>query len=727
MKLKPQLTTYVSTILLLLILSTSSFAQSIEGDWYGVADIQGVQLRLSIHVKASDDGYTSTFDSQDQGAFGIPSSTTTFEYPEFSFSHTGAGFVYTGKVNESYNNITGTLEQGGLKVSVTFGRKPIAASPFSEEGLKQKYDKQEIYITMRDGVRLFTSIYTPKNSTVNHPILLNRTPYNIEPRGADSYNYFLQIYRRYVEEEYIMAFQDVRGKYMSEGVFEDIRSVIPVKKSNKDIDETTDTWDTVDWLVKNVKNNSGKVGIYGISYPGFYATMGIINAHPAVKAVSPQAPVTAWFIGDDFHHNGAFFLLDCFTFYYSFGQPREAPTRRGNPGFQWPVPDNYEFFLSVGPVKNIVPKYLGDSIKFWNDAFAHPDYDEFWKARDPRPHMKNVTPAVMTVGGWFDAEDLYGALNTYEAIETKNPRTVSNTLVMGPWSHSQWSSGEATNLGNVYWGMDANKKFIELEEQFFNYHLKEEGNLSIPEATIFVTGSNEWRSYDTWPPKNITEKNLYFHPGEIASFDIPSVKDGFDEYVSDPMNPVPYTEDVHTRRTAEYMTDDQRFASRRPDVMVYQTEVLSEDITLTGPLTADLFVSTTGTDADYIVKLIDVFPPDTKPLPEADVKVPLGGYQMLVRGEVLRGRYRNSFEKPEAFVPGKVTEVKYELPDVAHTFKKGHRIMIQIQNSWFPLVDRNPQRFVNIYECSESDFQKATHRIYHDKNHPSHLKVNVLQ
>jgi putative CocE/NonD family hydrolase len=446
-----------------------------------------------------------------------------------------------------------------------------------------------------------------------------------------------------------------------------------------------------------------------------------------VKAVSPQAPVTAWFLGDDFHHNGAFFLLDCFPFYYSFGQPRKEPTRSGKPSFRWPVPDNYEFFLSLGAVKNIAPKYFGDSIKFWNDAFAHPNYDDFWKTRDPRQFLRNVKPAVMTVGGWFDAEDLYGALNTYEAIETQNPQSVKNYLVMGPWSHSQWAFGKANNLGNIYWGINANEKFIEQEKKFFDLYLKEEGDPAIAEATIFVTGSNEWKNFDTWPPKNIIEKSLYFQPGESATFEKPTIKTSYDEYISDPMNPVPYTEDVHAQRTAEYMTDDQRFASRRPDVMVYQTEILNEDITLAGPITADLFVSTTGTDADFIVKLIDVFPADTKAGDDQDIKIPLGGYQMLVRGEVMRGKYRNSFEKPEPFVPGQVTEVKYEIPDVAHTFKKGHRIMIQVQNSWFPLVDRNPQKFVNIYECSDSDFQKATHRIYHDGKYPSCIEVNILQ
>jgi uncharacterized protein len=607
----------------------------------------------------------------------------------------------------------------------------ISSSSFSYSQsigeLKKKYDKQEVYITMRDGVKLFTSIYTPKNQSVSHPVLLNRTPYGIEPGGANSYNYFMQLYERYTSDEYIMVYQDVRGRYMSEGKFEDIRPVIPLKKSNMEIDESTDTWDTVDWLIKNVKNNNGRVGIFGISYPGFYATMGLINSHPAVKAVSPQAPVTAWFLGDDFHHNGAFFVLDCFGFFFSNGLPFRAPTRKGFPSFRWPVPDSFDFLLSLGAIKNIAPRYFDDSVKFWNDAFAHPDYDDFWQSRDPRQFLKNVTPAVLTVGGWFDAEDLYGTLHTYQAIEKQNSQSVKNSLIMGPWSHGQWAFGKGTNVGNIYWGMDANKKFYSVEKSFFDYYLKGEGNPDIAEATIFITGSDEWRNFETWPPKNVVEKNLYLQPGGAISFTVPEIKDSFDEYVSDPMKPVPYTETIHTDRTAEYMTDDQRFASRRPDVMVYQTDLLQDDITLTGPLSADLFVSTTGTDADYIVKLIDVLPADTKADITANGKVPAGGYQMLIRGEIFRGKYRNSFEKPEPFTPGTVSEVKFIMPDVAHTFKKGHRIMVQIQNSWFPLVDRNPQKFVDIYTCQDSDFQKATQRIYHDPDYPSNIKILMLQ
>jgi len=714
--------------LVISVFTFSAQCQTITGDWHGAVKLQNITLRISLHVRASGDGYVSTWDSPDQEATGIPSTTTSFVYPDFSFTHDGAGIKYSGKINSSYTVIEGTLYQGPNEHPLTFTRQVIAPPPGSPVAIREKYDKREVYITMRDGVKLFTSIYTPKNKSVQHPVLLNRTPYNIEPRGPNSFNYFLQVYSRYLDAEYIMVFQDVRGKYMSEGVFEDIRPVIAVKKSDRDTDESTDTWDTVDWLIKNVEGNNGKVGIFGISYPGFYSTMGAINAHPAVKAVSPQAPVTAWFTGDDFHHNGAFFLLDCFSFFHSNGHQFHSPTRRGFRPFNWDaVPDNYEFFLSMGPIKNISPLFFGDSVKFWNDAFAHPDYDDFWKARDPRPHLKNITPAVMTVGGWFDAEDLYGAIHTYKAFEEQNPKTLNNIFVMGPWSHGQWAFGEAENLGNVYWGINANEKYIALEKEFFDYYLTGQGDGKFAEATIFVTGSDKWQEFETWPPRNVEEKKLYLLPEGKLSFTPPPVKKSFDEYVSDPSKPVPYTEDVHNHRTTEYMTDDQRFASRRPDVMVYRTDVLTEDITFTGPLTAELFVSTTGTDADYVVKLIDVFPDGAKPPEGKKTEYPLGGYQMLVRGEIFRGRYRNSFEKPEPFVPGKITTVKYELPDVAHTFKKGHRIMIQIQNSWFPLADRNPQKFVNIYKCSENDFQKATHRIYHDAAYPSGLKVLVLK
>lgn len=600
-------------------------------------------------------------------------------------------------------------------------------STLPPDQIKQRYTKQEVYITMRDGVRLFTSVYTPKDNSKKRPVLFLRTPYSIERGGKDSYNFFMQVYKRYTDDNYIMVFQDVRGKYMSEGIYEDIRPVNSNPKSNKDIDESTDTWDSVDWIVKNIKNNNGNVGIFGISYPGFYSTMGIINSHSAVKAVSPQAPVTAWFLGDDFHHNGAFFVLDCFGFYYNNGRQRTVPGRNGLPGFVFPVSDSYEFFLKNETDNALKLKYFGDTIKFWNDVFANPDYTEFWKARDPRQYLIGVKPAVLTVGGWFDAEDMYGALHTYEAIEKQNPQTVNNYLVMGPWSHGQWSSGTAMNVGNIYWGKDTNERFAQIEKAFFDHWLKNDHAGSPAEANIFITGTNEWREFSKWPPAETGEKKLFLHPGCSASFNQPSGMNSFDEYVSDPAKPVPYTETITTDRTVEYMTDDQRFASKRPDVMVYTSEELKSDMTFTGPVISDLFVSTTGTDADFVVKLIDVFPEGTSMPSSKSETVQYGGYQMLVRGDIFRGKYRNSFEKPEPFVPGEITEVKFTMTDVAHTFKKGHKLMIQVQNSWFPLSDRNPQVFTDIYKCGINDFKKADIKIYHDKEHPSSVTLYELK
>lgn len=613
-----------------------------------------------------------------------------------------------------------------LLVFASLGVHCQAQEEGTAEWIRQRLDKKEVYIQMRDGVKLFTSIYTPKDRSKNYPVLVTRTPYNIEGAGSEGINRHLFQRTNLIKDGYIFVFQDVRGKYMSEGSFMDVRPYIPVKTSPTQTDETTDTYDLIDWVIKNVPGNNGKAGIFGVSYPGFYSTMAIIDAHPAMKAVSPQAPVTDWFIGDDFHHHGAFFLLDAFSFYSSFGKPRPNPTREGQPGYPFPGKDNYRFFLDIGPIKNIQHQYFGDSIQFWSDLMSHPNLDDFWKARNPRPHLTNVKPAVLTVGGWFDAEDCFGALHIYEAIEKQNTPTTQNMLLMGPWSHGQWSSGKANNLGNIYWGFNTGEKYKELESQFFAHYLKDEGKKKLPEATIFMTGSNQWKTFETWPPKAVTEKALYFQPGGGLSFSPPTQSGSFTEYISDPANPVPYTQDVHLGRTAEYMTDDQRFADRRPDVASYQTPVLDADMTFTGPLTADLWVSTTGTDADFVVKLIDVFPDSTSQPEENSIRVPLSGYQMLVRGEVMRGRFRNSYEKPEPFDPGQLTKVRFVLPDVAHTFKKGHRIMVQVQNSWFPLVDRNPQKFVDIYTCSEADFQKATQRIYHQAANPSSLKVQVL-
>lgn len=710
------------TAIILFLLSVKLPAQSISGDWYGLIEAQGIYLQLNLHLQESPSGLTGTFDVPEQGVAGVPLTSVSLTDQQFKFSFVPAGFSFEGITDLDYSQIIGYFKQGDLNVLTRFSREPVDLPEDSGTALKEIYNKEEVYIEMRDGIKLFTSIYTPKEAREKSPILLFRTPYNAEPMGEEGFNYFVSIYHRFIKEGYILAFQDVRGRFMSEGEYVNVRPFIPDKKGNQ-IDEASDTYDTAEWLINNVENNNGRIGVTGVSYPGFYATMAILADHPAIKAVSPQAPVTNWFLGDDWHHNGAFFLIDGFSFYTSFGDPHPGESRRNYPlNFSWGTEDSYDFFMDMGPIKN-TRKIFPDSVKYWHEIFEHPDYDDWWKATVPVPYLKNVKPAVMTVGGWFDAEDLYGALNTYKSIEEQNRARHPNYLVMGPWSHGQWASGEAQNLGNIYWGMATNEMYQDLEVDFFNYYLKGEGEEDFSEAYIYMTGENQWKEYSDWPPKDATEKTIYLQPGGAISFSAPDADNNFSEYISDPDKPVPYIEGIHLRRDPEYMIDDQRFAARRPDVLVFETETLTEDISLTGPLTADLWVSTTGTDADFIVKIIDVFPDRVTPPADADIDVPLGGYQMLVRGEVMRGKYRKSFEEPEPFVPGEITKVSFSIPDIAHKFKNGHKLMIQVQSSWFPLVDRNPQKFVNIYECDEEDFQKATIRVYHDREHPSGIKV----
>lgn len=602
--------------------------------------------------------------------------------------------------------------------------------------IRENYTKREIYIPMRDGVKLFTAVYAPKDATEKHPILMTRTPYSCAPYGDTLYpsNLWLQHLRYYLREGYIIVRQDVRGRWMSEGEFVDVRPFNKDKKSPTEIDEASDTYDAIDWLVKNLPGNNGNVGVFGISYPGFYSTMAAASAHPALKAVSPQAPVTDWFMGDDFHHNGAFFQMDAFRFYSGFGKPRPKPTTVGPKGFDFPVRDAYKFYLEAGSLKTL-EKYMGDSILFWKDMYAHPDYDAWWQARDARRAMYDIKPATLVVGGLFDAEDCYGAWNLYKAIEKQSPST-NNKIVMGPWYHGQWASRDGSFLGNVKFGTNTALWYQNnIEIPFFNYYLKGKGkDPQLPEASIFFSGENQWRKFDQWPPAATTDQEIYFADNNSLSWQKPAGKSAPYSYISDPARPVPYTEDVHFNRTREYMTDDQRFASRRTDVLTFQTAPLENDLTLAGAVIANLKASITGTDADFVVKLIDVFPDDfsyagevAQPNRSLGGSYPMGGYQMLVRGEIMRGKYRNSFSTPVPFKPGKVETVKFNLPDVAHTFKKGHRLMIQVQSTWFPLADRNPQTFENIYQADPADFKAATISIYHDNTNSSSVVLPVLK
>ncbi|MDQ2753038.1 MAG: CocE/NonD family hydrolase [Bacteroidota bacterium] len=601
--------------------------------------------------------------------------------------------------------------------------------------MREHYTKKEVSIKMRDGVRLFTSVYMPKDTTQKHPFLLTRTPYSCAPYGEDKWKPYWKSYvMAYLKEGFIMVTEDVRGRWMSEGVFEDVRPFNAAKKG-KEIDEASDTYDAIDWLVKNIPGNNGKVGVFGISYPGFYSTMAAASNHPALKAVSPQAPVTNWFLGDDFHHNGAFFVMDGFAFYSSFGKPRPLPTSVGPTDFNYYTHDNYQFYLETGTLKQL-ETLIGDSVQFWKELYQHPNYDAWWQARDARKATVHLNPAMLWVGGNFDAEDNWGAWNAYRAAEQNNPGKAFNKIVMGPWYHGQWASKDGTHLGNVQWGSNTSTWYQQnIEIPFFNSFLLNKGDVSnIAEATIFVTGKNEWKNFSEWPPAGAQNTPIYLQDSGRLGFNKPGGSNSFAEYTSDPAKPVPYTDEVHFERTREYMTDDQRFAARRPDVLVFQSDTLTDDVTVTGNVVANIFASLSTTDADFVVKVIDVFPDlfsykedETAEGKGLSRSYPVGGYEMLVHGEIFRGKYRNSFEKPEAFTPNKIEKVSFKLADIAHAFLKGHRIMIQIQSSWFPLVDRNPQKFENIYEATEKDFQKADIKIYHSDEYPSNIVLPIFK
>jgi len=604
----------------------------------------------------------------------------------------------------------------------------LASTSYAQglEYIKSHYTKYEFQIAMRDGKKLFTAVYTPKDTKEAYPIMLDRTPYNVGPYGVDNFKTALGPSEKFAREGFIFAYQDVRGRFMSEGEFVNMRPQIAVKNGPQDVDESSDTYDTIDWLVKNVPNNNGKVGMWGISYPGFYTAAGVIDAHPALKAASPQAPINDWFIGDDFHHNGTLYLPHMFRFFSGFGHPRPQPTLPPPPGSQpgqLTAQDGYSFFLNLGSLATINEKYFKNDVPFWTEMTEHANYDEYWQARDLRRHLKNIKPAVMTVGGWFDAEDLFGALNTYKEIEQNSPGA-NNTLVMGPWFHGGWSRSDGDKLGNVDFGSKTAVFYRdEIEFPFFNWWLKGKGDPKLPEAYVFETGTNRWRREDAWPPRDAHERTLYLQGDGKLSFDAPQDK-GFDEYVSDPAKPVPFINGQAPGMTREHMVEDQRFASTRTDVLTYRTEILDGDTTFAGPLSASLLVSTSGTDSDFVVKLIDVYPedyPDPDPNPTG---VHMGGFQQLIRGEAMRGRFRNSFSKPEPFTPGKTEKVQWTMPDIDHVFRRGHRIMVQVQSTWFPLVDRNPQQFVDIYHATPADFVKATERVYRGSSVKVNLRTN---
>jgi len=612
-----------------------------------------------------------------------------------------------------------------------------APSTPPEEYVRAHYTKYEFHIPMRDGKRLFTSVYVPKDATGGpYPFLMERTPYSVAPYGEDQYPRSLGPSAEFEKSGYIFVFQDVRGRWMSEGDYQEMRPHIDVKKSPRDVDDSSDTYDTIEFLLKHVPNNNGKSGIWGISYPGFYTSASIIDSHPALAAASPQAPMTDLFLGDDdTYHGGAFMLSATFGFYAPFFHPQDGPrTPRPTVPFDFGTPDSYKFYLQAGNIANLDKLYLKGSNWLFNDQFKHWTYDSYWQSRDLSRHMKNVHCAVLVVGGWYDAEDLSGPFKTFDAINKFNPQTPA-TLVEGPWVHGGWARGDGSRLGDVQFNSKTSEYFrLNVQFPFFEYYLKGKGK-ELPHAVVFETGANLWRNFDAWPPKAAVAKTLYFHASGKLSFDPPTEVSGVDEYVSDPNHPVPfvgYTTDTVPQR---YMVDDQRFASYRPDVLVYQTEPLEEDVTIAGPISPRLKIASSGTDSDFDVKLIDVYP-DDYPNPDNSLTgnkrildappLHMGGYQQLLRGEPFRAKFRNTWEKPEPLTPGKEADINFTMPDVFHTFRRGHRIMVQVESSWFPLTDRNPQTFTDIPNARPEEFQKATEQLFRQKDAASGVEVLVM-
>lgn len=609
--------------------------------------------------------------------------------------------------------------------------------PSEGPSLRQDYQKREIMIPMRDGTRLFTSVYRPRDDASNRPILLRRTPYGCSPYGPEAFPEMLPPGPEFVRDGYIVVCQEVRGTYQSEGKWVHMRPHRPNKNAGE-VDESTDGYDTVQWLIDHIPGHNGRVGLWGDSYPGFYVLASVIDAHPAIRCAVPAGPQTDWWYEDVFHH-GAFFLSPVFWFAWELGLPRSEPgPTHPRPDVPIAAGDAYEFFLhEVGPLGTVNRRYFGGRSRFWQDLVDHPHRDAFWRARNIRPHLRNLPPAVMSVGGWYDESNLFGALKAYESIRAQNPETYT-LLVMGPWEHTGWGwESEGDRHGDVDFG-EATTAFFRSKrlKPFVDFYLQDagpdadgDGDVDAPPVTVYETGRNRWRTFSRWPPEEIEHRSLYLSPNRHLAAAPPASRgaDAYDEFISDPAHPVPYTEEIVRRRSRTFMTADQRFAARRPDVLSYATEPLESPITVAGGLEARLWVSTNREDADWVVKLIDVFPGDAPDWPGLRSGTRTAGYQMLVRAEVLRGRFREDPARPRRFPRGKPTLVTVPLLDILHTFEPGHRLMIQVQSTWFPLVDRNPQSWVdNIFLARAGDFVSAVHRIHRSPAHPSQLRFGVL-
>ncbi|HTX99325.1 MAG TPA: CocE/NonD family hydrolase [Bacteroidota bacterium] len=593
--------------------------------------------------------------------------------------------------------------------------------------IRENYSKEVCRIPMRDGCLLYTAVYIPKDTSCTYPFLMMRTPYGVQPYGTDEYPWRLGPSQEFVRSGFIFVDQDVRGQFMSDGTFVNMTPYLPVKSSSRDVDESTDTYDTIEWLLHHIPHNNGKAGMWGVSYPGFYVSEGSINAHPALKAVSPQAPIADWFIGDDVHHNGAFFLLDNFRFSSGFDRIHQHPTTTAPRGYEFHTPDAYTFFLEAGPTSGLNKRYCDGEMPFWDSMMVHNTYDSYWTSRNLLPHLSHMPPAVLVVGGWFDAEDLYGTLHSYASIEALNPQC-SVSFAMGPWAHGAWAWSDGGHLGSVAFGQKTAVFFRDsIEFPFFVHFLKDSTVPFTPNRWMFETGSNVWRTYDSWPPHNSELRTAYLEGSNQLTFTPLSGGPAYDEFISDPSKPVPYDPAIRNRRVAEFMLEDQRFAACRPDVLVYETPPFEHAMTIVGPIEVHLSASTSGTDCDWVVKVIDVFPDSVANADSRSDEVPLAGYQMLLRGDVMPSRFRKGFVHQVPMVPGEPTEIKFTMQDINHCFLPGHHLMVQVQSSWFPLVERNPQQFVSVHDADAGDMKTATQRIYHDATHRSSISYRVLR
>jgi putative CocE/NonD family hydrolase len=702
----------LATVLILQSLFAQTSASGIAGLWHGALLFGQGKVRVVFCLSPPRDGlFTGAMVDLESGT-GSKLDTIAMANGKVSLGLKGTDFKFEGTLSAAGNEIKGKFTQGETSGELILTRDSESHSTIADE-----YVKHEYKIPMRDGIHLHTIVFSPKTRNDALPFLIERSPYGWDSAATEINAGMSELAR----DGYFLVFQDVRGRYQSEGQFV-IQRPVRSSKDDRSIDEGTDTYDTIDWLLKNIPGNNGRAGIMGISYGGWLTEMALIEPHPALKAASEQASPADMFLGDDFHHNGAFRLS------YGFEYAAMMETGKTNKTFQFKQFDTYDWYLKLGPLREANARYLDGQRPTWNNFIAHPNYDDFWKGLAVQRIARSVKVPNLNVGGWFDQEDFAGPWRIFAASETPETRQY-NYLVVGPWNHGGWFSGVGRTLKNLDFGSNTGDYFRKnIQARWFAYWLKGQGPLNLPRIQLFQTGSNEWKAYDQWPPGGVQERRLYLHAGNEASFEPPAESgEVFDSYVSDPHRPVPYRERPIPETYggspgwSTWHTDDQRFAESRPDVAVWQTKPLESDVTVAGDVIADLFASTCGTDSDWIVKLIDVYPVSVPEDPS------MGGYELMIGADVLRGRFRNGFEKPEPVTSNEPVEYRVDLLSHDHVFRKGHRIMIQVQSTWFPIIDRNPQKFVpNIFEAKESDFQAATQHVFRSKMHASAVILPII-